>query len=557
MVILPGIGFITASLTTFKSDRVQGKNLLEISVLIGIVVAVPMMFVDPDELRLDMSIGSRDLLIWVLYAAFASMIISWLIGIILSLLRSRMKRIPVGNPLTGLLTLSFLVGLVVFVIFGQPGFHGEQLFVVLNEQVDINDSIGALSFDEKKVSLYRKLTKLAETSQLDLTTELDKFGIDYKSYYLVNGIAVEGGPIISFWINRRSDVDRVLEIPVLRPLPADSPIAMGAAPEPDDLLWNLSIIGVDRVREEFGITGEGITIGQSDSGVDGNHPDLKDSYRGNTGNPSHSWYDPWYSTAEPVDISGHGTHTLGIIVGEKTGIAPDANWFGCVNLARNLANPAIYLECLQFMFAPFPPGGDSFTDGDPTLSAHILNNSWGCPEFEGCDHDVLLDAVKALRSAGIFIVSAAGNDGPGCETVAHPIALYEQVLSVGAIDRNENLAYFSSLGPVTVDGSNRLKPDLVAPGVEILSTFPMGTYEILPGTSMSGPHVAGTVALMWSANPSLIGEVGLTESILKQTARPYEGFLPECIANASLPNNAVGYGILDTYAAVKMAITHR
>jgi subtilisin family serine protease len=151
-------------------------------------------------------------------------------------------------------------------------------------------------------------------------------------------------------------------------------------------------------------------------------------------------------------------------------------------------------------------------------------------------------------------VAAAGNDGPACETVQDPLALYEEVFSVGAIDQGGNLASFSSRGPVTADGSGRTKPDIVAPGVDVLSSFPNNSYEYLPGTSMAGPHVAGVVALMWSANPSLIGDVERTEEILRHTAKPYDGSLPSCVSNPDIPNNGVGYGIVDAYAAVKMAL---
>jgi subtilisin family serine protease len=209
---------------------------------------------------------------------------------------------------------------------------------------------------------------------------------------------------------------------------------------------------------------------------------------------------------------------------------------------------------MQFMLAPYPYGGDPFQDGDPTRSAHVLNNSWGCPEQEGCDANALLPAVKALRAAGIFVVASAGNDGPACETIQHPIALYDEVFSVGAIDQSGNLASFSSLGPVTADGSGRLKPDIVAPGVDVLSSFPNGTYEYLPGTSMAGPHVAGVVALVWSANPALVGDIERTEEILRSTARPYTGTLPSCITDGpQQPNNGAGYGIVDAYAAVQLA----
>jgi subtilisin family serine protease len=158
-----------------------------------------------------------------------------------------------------------------------------------------------------------------------------------------------------------------------------------------------------------------------------------------------------------------------------------------------------------------------------------------------------------MRAAGIFVEASAGNDGPACETINSPLSLYASAYTTGAIDRFGQLAGFSSLGPVTADGSGRIKPDIVAPGVQVLSAFPQNTYAIESGTSMSGPHVVGVVALMWSANPALIGDIKQTEQILDQAAQPYTGTLPSCSKVDSNPSSAVGYGVLDAYTAVKMA----
>jgi subtilisin family serine protease len=304
----------------------------------------------------------------------------------------------------------------------------------------------------------------------------------------------------------------------------------------------------------LGITGAGILVGQSDSGVDGAHPELTDGYRklGSTG--AYSWYDPWNHSTTPVDVGGHGTHILGSVLGNRVGVAPDAEWIACVNLGRNLGNPAFYLDCMQFNFAPFPQNGDPMRDGKPEYGAQVLNNSWGCPPIEGCDPGALQAGVAALRAAGVFVVVSAGNDGEaGCGTVAAPPALYDEVFSVGAVNSEGNLASFSSLGPVSVDGSQRLKPDVVAPGVNVLSAFPGGAYASFNGTSMAGPHTAGVVALMWSANPAIIGDIERTEEILRNTARPYSGSFPDCVSYEQ-PNNAAGYGLIDAYAAVQAAL---
>jgi subtilisin family serine protease len=249
------------------------------------------------------------------------------------------------------------------------------------------------------------------------------------------------------------------------------------------------------------------------------------------------------------------------VVGNHVGVAPDAEWFACANLARNLGNPGDYLACMQFMLAPTPLDGDPFTDGDPTLAADVLNNSWGCPTLEGCDPGALQPAVTALRAAGIFVVASAGNEGEGgCGTINDPIALYDASFTVGAHDREGRIARFSSRGPVTVDGSQRVKPDLLAPGVAVYSAAPGNRYATHDGTSMAGPHVAGVVALMWSANPSLIGDIAATEQILVETATPYDyGTLgiPSCGDPAVTPDDAVGYGLVNAYEAVQAALAQK
>ncbi|GAB4543116.1 MAG: hypothetical protein Fur002_14590 [Anaerolineales bacterium] len=208
------------------------------------------------------------------------------------------------------------------------------------------------------------------------------------------------------------------------------------------------------------------------------------------------------------------------------------------------------------LYGSFGSLADTFfaQDGDPTKAAHVINNSWGCPPLEGCDPNALLYAANHLRTAGIFVVVSAGNDGPNCETVESPLALYDSVFSVGAIDQFGNMADFSSRGPVTADGSGRVKPDIVAPGVDVFSSLPQGTYGVNSGTSMAGPHLVGVVALLWSAQPKLIGDIDATEKILTETAQPYTGETSLGCFSGDAPSNAYGYGVVDVYAAVKKAL---
>jgi subtilisin family serine protease len=234
------------------------------------------------------------------------------------------------------------------------------------------------------------------------------------------------------------------------------------------------------------------------------------------------------------------------------GVAPDAQWVGCVNLDRNFGSPSHYLDCLQFMLAPFEPGGNALRDGHPADAPHILTNSWGCPSIEGCDADALHPAAAALKAAGIFVVVAAGNTGPGCESIVDAPAPYAEVFTVGAVNRARQVASFSSRGPVF----GAAKPDLVAPGEDVLSALPGNSYGVYSGTSMATPHVAGVVALMWSANPALVGKIDATAKILRDTTTPaVPTFRSHDAADQCANPSITGTGLINAAAAVKAART--
>ncbi len=556
---VPPLSWTLAVLSRYKADVKRSGNWGTLAICLGLVTAWPLIFVDPDELMLVINGSSGELIQWVNKAILVTVVIIILLTIFWFILRrsveNGMQLLRMGKVVLAVGWLASFV--VVYFVYGRPGFYGERLFVILKDQVDVSKAASIVDDQLRREFVYQTLVTKADESQRELRRALNRWRIPYTPYYLVNALEVRGGPLIRWWLQTRPEVDRILDSPVLRPLPKAATPVRGAETKPQSPDWNLKLIGADRVWE-LGIRGAGIVIGQSDSGVQGNHPELVDSYRGRDGNHNYNWFDPWNGTSSPTDIGGHGTHTLGTIVGNSVGVAPDASWIGCVNLARNLGNPALYLDCWQFMLSPFPQNGDPFKDGKPAMGAHILNNSWGCPWVEGCDAEVYLSAVKALRSAGVFVVVSAGNAGySGCGSVKDPPAIYDEVYSIGAVNRDGQLAEFSSLGPVEVDGSYRVKPDIIAPGAGVLSAYPNSSYEIASGTSMAGPHVAGVVALMWSANPDLIGEIDLTEQILNETAKPYEGVLPECVEASGEKRNAAGFGLVDAYAAVQRALEFR
>ena len=532
------------------------EGWLAAGLFLGLMAAIPYQMFDAAELEVSLGFGLLAIWQWLLIATAIFLAMALLTSLLFFLRRHKMGRKPRLWLVTG---GAWMLGLGLWLFVGQPGLHGERLFVILADQADLTAAYDLPDIESRRAFVYETLVAQADRTQADLRAQLDLLQVDYTPYYLVNAMEVEGGPLLRIWLANRPEVDRVLASPRLRPLPAEPAVASGAAEAPTTPPWNLTLIGVDRVWQEFAVRGEGIVIGQSDSGTEWDHPELQPSYRGGPDDHDYNWFDPWFGTTVPEDWSGHGTHTLGTVLGETVGVAPAATWFACVNLGRNLGNPALYTDCMQFMLAPFPLAGDPLRDGAPALGAHVLNNSWGCPPVEGCDPEALLPAVRALHAAGIFVVASAGNSGPGCETVDSPLPLYEDVFAVGAVDRLGNLTDFSSRGPVSVDGSGRLKPDVLAPGADVLSSMPGGTYTANQGTSMAGPHVAGVVALIWSANPELIGDIAATTEIMRQTATPYDfaDGLPTCAGSTILPNPAVGYGIVDAYAAVSAALELR
>jgi subtilisin family serine protease len=346
--------------------------------------------------------------------------------------------------------------------------------------------------------------------------------------------------------------------------------------------WGVERINADDVWN-LGFRGEGIVVGGQDTGYEWIHPTIQQQYRGYDGtNADHNYHwhdaireisllhnDPVISPDNnpcgldvdaPCDDHDHGTHTMGTMVGDdggdnQIGVAPAAKWIGCRNMERGWGSPASYIECFDWFLAPTDLNGEF---PDPAMAPHVIANSWGCPEIEGCNADnfaLMETAVDALRAAGVVVVVSAGNDGAACETVMNPAAIFESSFSIGATNSMDNIAGFSSRGSVTVDGSLRLKPNVVAPGVQIRSATRNGGYATWNGTSMAGPHVAGAVALLLSAAPHLEGEVDSIEAILEATAVPLlseqdcNGF-PGMVS----PNAVYGYGRIDVLAAVEQSM---
>lgn len=447
-----------------------------------------------------------------------------------------------------------------------------EFLVQLTEQADLSGAAALTTKAAKGRFVYEQLTAVAQRSQPPIVAILQTANAPHRRYWISNMIWVRGDAALVQQLAQRADVARIVANPNVQIDPLETVSREELQQAAQGIEWNLQQVNAPAVWEA-GITGQGVVIGGQDTGYDWTHPGLQSHYRGWDGsNADHSlsWHDAIHSDnpnsaagnpcgfdiIEPCDDHGHGTHTMGTMVGDdgagnQTGMAPGAQWVACRDMEEGWGTPASYSECFEWFVAPYPPGGDPLTAGNPAYAPHVVSNSWSCPAVEGCtDPNVMLAVVDNVRAAGILTVQAASNAGPGCGSVNTPAAIYDSSFSVGATDSNDNIASFSARGPVTVDGSNRLKPDISAPGVGIRSTTRGGGYGGSNGTSMAAPHVAGLATLLISANPSLAGQVDILEELMRQTAVP-RTTTDGCGGDSetAVPNHSYGWGRIDAWAA--------
>jgi subtilisin family serine protease len=448
--------------------------------------------------------------------------------------------------------------------------NGQQaeFLVVLADQADLGHADSLQTKAEKGRYVYNTLFKKSQTTQGPILQWLREHSLEHRSFYIVNAILAKGTREDAEALAARSDVTRVEGNPLIHNnLPQLGPAVEAplCLQPPETIEPGINYTHAPQVWA-LGFTGQDIVVGSADTGVRWTHDALKPHYRGWDGqNADHNynWHDAIHDSVNnpcgndspfPCDDDSHGSHTTGTMIGDDSmgnqiGMAPGAKWIACRNIdgPQDLGSPARYIECMEFFLAPYPIGGGQ---GDPTKAPDITNNSWTCPPSEGCSPDTLQAAVEAQAAAGIMMVVAAGNDGSNCSTLRYPPAIYEAAYSVGALVTGiDTVAEFSSRGPVSVDGSSRIKPDITAPGTGTRSCSNAGddSYMIGTGTSMATPHIAGAMALLWSAIPSLKNQIDASRAAMNSAAH----FIPstQC-GTTGPPNNVYGWGRADIFAAV-------
>jgi subtilisin family serine protease len=334
--------------------------------------------------------------------------------------------------------------------------------------------------------------------------------------------------------------------------PGFTSIIPSASPgQPDTVEWNIAKIRADEAWSTFGITGTGAVVGIVDTGVMYNHPALVNSYRGNQGggnfDHNYNWFDFVNGQLEPYDPVGHGTMGVGIIsgdagIGNQIGVAPGADWIA-VRACNYGCTEADLLAALQWMLAPYDLNGQY---PQPSKAPDVVLGMWG---GSGCDNS-FQPSLAILRAAGILPVFSPGAGGSSCATMGSPADLPE-TLAAGATDQSDNIASFSSRGPVLCS-PGLIKPDLSAPGVNIRTSYIDPEYYITSGTSWSAAHAAGTAALVISANPNLGPDE--VEATLENTAVCIQDLSCGGTSCPEGANYVYGHGRIDAFEAVSATL---
>jgi subtilisin family serine protease len=420
-------------------------------------------------------------------------------------------------------------------------------WVILRQRADLSGAASIKSWIARGWYVYNKLAGVARSSQRGVRALLARWGARYQSFWIINAFRItsEAGTLAS--VAARPEVARVVPDWSAR-IPRVRMTADVAAIE-----WNIQRVRAPEVWSQYDDRGQNVTVANIDTGVQFDHPALKRQYRGistvgTTVKHDYNWWDPSHTCPQPApcDNVGHGTHTMGTIVGDdhannQIGVAPQAHWIAAKGCEDVTCSSFALMSSGQWMLAPTKQNGQ---DPRPDLRPQAVNNSWSSANGSDTFYQAI---VQSWVAAGIFPVFSVGGNGPGCGTVGAP-ASYPESYGVSAFDMNDNIASFASRGPSPLGGA--IKPNVTAPGVSIRSSVPGNGYLIFSGTSMATPHVVGAVALIWTGAPAFRGNIAGTRSIIDQTAIDSSDL--QCGGTPG-NNNVYGEGRLDAFAAVTKA----
>ena len=411
------------------------------------------------------------------------------------------------------------------------------IIVRLTKPADLS-SLFDLSKRERQIQVVKALRERGEAAEKPVLDFLKNHPLSrIRSLWIINGLAVTAPARI---------IRLLAALPQVQSLQLDTEFTLERTPTlaagiPE---WNLITIQAPALWA-LGHTGQGVVVANMDTGVDATHPDLAGRWRGGT----NSWFDPNAEHLSPFDAEGHGTQTMGLLVGgdaggTSIGVAPGAQWIAVkIFNDAGLASLSVIHAGFQWLLDP---------DGNPDTpdAPDIVNNSWGFPDLvNSCDQEFQPD-LQALRAAGIAVVFGGGNASvpAGTPLTSIPPANNLGALAVGYTNSSNAIVADSSRGPSACGGG--IYPYLVAPGFGVLTAdlnlgLP-GPYTTVFGSSFAAPQVAGVLALLLSAYPQ--ASVDDLEQALKISARDL---------GVSGPDDTYGYGLADALRAYSYLIPYK
>jgi len=428
--------------------------------------------------------------------------------------------------------------------------RGETTFwVLLHEKANLAKAPTMKNHEARGEFVYRELKGVADRTQAPLRAELTARGVSFQPFWVLNAIRVKGDESLVLDLAARDDVKSILADGAFR---IPEPIVEATPPKTDAIGWNIETARAHAVWSRYNVRGAGIVVANVDTGVHFSHSALVNQYRGNLGggnfDHNYNWWDPSNVCGNPSNVpcdnTNHGTHTMGTMVGDdgnpgpnQIGMAPHAEWMACKGCETSFCSDFAVLSCGQFILAPTDLAGQN---PEPALRPHVVNNSWafgsGDPFYAG--------TVNAWVASGIFPAFAIGNRGALCGSASSP-GDYVASYAAGAFGQDLVIATFSARGPSAFGGE--IKPNIAAPGVAVRSSIPPDNYANGTGTSMASPHVAGTVALIWSRSQTVTRDINATRLLLDNTAKDVS--VLTCGGTAD-DNNAWGEGRLNAVGAV-------
>lgn len=391
------------------------------------------------------------------------------------------------------------------------------------------------------VNRLRQNNTTAQKALVQKLQELERNNLaaGIKPHWITNIVEAEVAAGELSRLASRNDIEMIYAVPKIESIMPDK--VESAPPLSTGVSDNLTYINADDAWAA-GYTGAGRVICSFDTGVEGTHPALLNSWKGHDGDSAAAWFDPRDRQSFPHTIPGsstsHGTYVMGLLVGhdnstgDTIGVALDARW---ISAAVIDISGASIIDA--FEWAADPDGDPNSIDDVPD----VINHSWGVKDI-GCI-SILYDPIDNLEALGIVNIFSAGNEGPAAASIRNPANRANDSLdcfAVGNINSSTtppSVSSGSSRGPSDCNGA--IKPNVTAPGVAVWASSPGGNYGFFSGTSAAAPHVAGLVALLRQKNPNATVDE-IKEAILT-TANDY-GF--------SLPDNNFGWGVIDCMAAL-------